>query len=99
MEHRFEIREGPPCNLARKLIAEGKADRNDRLVILRDGKPVLRGGVGWYADRLISETPMRASLCQMETASRCAATREAKSASQAIPLPSEPESGFTRGGH
>ena len=56
MEHRFEISEGPPCNLARKLIAEGKADRSDRLVILRDGKPVLRGGVGWYADRRIKET-------------------------------------------
>ena len=56
MEHRFEFSEGAPCDLARKLIAEGKADRNDRLVMLRGGKPALRGGVGWFADRRLKET-------------------------------------------
>lgn len=55
MEHRFEFSEGAPCDLARKLIAEGKAHRIDRLVMLHDGKPVLRGGVGWFADRMILE--------------------------------------------
>lgn len=46
--HQFEIHEGSPCSLARRLIAEGKADRSDRLVMLRSG-------VGWYADRTIVE--------------------------------------------
>ena len=54
MEHRIETR-GPLCSLARKLIAEG-ADRSDRLVALESGKPVLGGGVGWFADRRIRET-------------------------------------------
>lgn len=54
MEHRIETRE-PLCDLARKLIAEGKADRSDRLVMLRDGKPALNGNVGWFADRTIRE--------------------------------------------
>jgi hypothetical protein len=55
MEHRFEFSEGAPSNLARKLIAEGKADRSDRLMMLRDSKPILSGGVGWFADRTIRE--------------------------------------------
>lgn len=54
MEHRIETRE-PLCSLARKLIAEG-ADRSDRLVMLEGGKPVLSGGIGWFADRRIQET-------------------------------------------
>jgi hypothetical protein len=54
-EHRFEFSEGAPCSLARKLIAEGKADRSDRLMMLRDGKPALSGNVGWFADRTLIE--------------------------------------------
>jgi hypothetical protein len=56
MEHQFEFSEGGLCNLARKLIVEGKADRSDRLMMLRDGKPALSGGVGWFADRRLQET-------------------------------------------
>lgn len=52
--HQFEFGETAPCDLARKLLAEG-ADRSDRLQMLRDGKPVLTGGVGWFAERTIRE--------------------------------------------
>jgi hypothetical protein len=55
-EHRIEFSEGAPCSLARKLIAEGKVDRSDRLTTLRDGEPALSGAVGWFADRRLQET-------------------------------------------
>jgi hypothetical protein len=54
--HQFSFSDGAPCSLARKLIAEGKADRSDRLMMLRDGKPALSGGIGWFADRRLQET-------------------------------------------
>jgi hypothetical protein len=53
--HRFETND--PCGLARRLIAEGKADRSDRLETLTYGRPSLNGGVGWFADHTVRETP------------------------------------------
>ena len=100
MEHRIEISEGSPCGLARRLIAEGKADRSDKLVMLRAGKPVLRGGVGWYADRRIQETAtIGPCYARWTPFSRIAhLSRGAKSASLAIPLPAESGNGPRRGG-
>ena len=53
--HQFETGRESPFDLARKLLAEGKAERFDRLVMLRGGRPVLSGSVGWYAKRAIQE--------------------------------------------
>ena len=55
MEHRIETGGESPCDLARKLIAEG-ASRDDRIVMLRGGKSALSGGVGWFADHRVKET-------------------------------------------
>lgn len=56
MIHQFKAGEISPCDLARKLIAEGKAVRSDKLQMLRDGQSALTGTVGWFADRRIQET-------------------------------------------
>ena len=100
MEHRIEISEGPPCELARRLIAEGRADRNDRLVMLRDGKPALRGGVGWFADRTISEGAKWGPLYVRWKPFPGAAVygQGAKLTPPAISLPPESENGSRRGG-
>lgn len=93
--HQFELREGAPCSLARKLIAEGKADRTDRLIMLHDGRPALSGAVGWFADRRIKETttvgPRYVKWVPIPDARRQAL--RAKSTSQALSLPPELESG------
>jgi hypothetical protein len=44
----------PQCDGARWLLANG-ADRSDILVTTRSGRPAMRGGVGWFADRTIVE--------------------------------------------
>ena len=45
----------PSCDAARWLIAHGKAERLDTLIMARDGVPAMRGGVGWLADRTVTE--------------------------------------------
>jgi hypothetical protein len=45
----------PECDAARWLLANGKADRSDILVTTRSGRPAMRGGVGWLADRTVAE--------------------------------------------
>lgn len=50
----------PECDAARWLIAQGKAERNDRLMTYRryPDKPdqaSLYGSVGWFADRTVKE--------------------------------------------
>lgn len=95
MEHRIEFSEGAPCDLARKLIAAGKAHRIDRLVMLRDGKPVLSGVVGWFADRMLIENAKTGPRYRRWEPFPVVRLRVqgAKSTLQAIPLPPEPESG------
>jgi hypothetical protein len=44
---------------ARRLLAEGKAAREDRLVLTRDGKPAISATVGWWADHVVREDPNR----------------------------------------
>jgi hypothetical protein len=45
----------PSCDAARWLLANGKAERSDTLIMTRGGKPAMRGGVGWLADRTVTE--------------------------------------------
>lgn len=52
--HQVEFGDLSCGEVARRLLAEG-ADRRDKLQMLRGGKPVLIGGVGWFADRTIRE--------------------------------------------
>lgn len=56
MIHQFETGKESVGRIARRLLAEGKAKRSDKIQMLRDGKPALAGGVGWFADRRIKET-------------------------------------------
>jgi len=41
---------------ARRLLADGKADRDDRLTFTRNGKPAISATVGWWADHTVRET-------------------------------------------
>lgn len=49
----------PSCSAARWLLEHGKAERSDTLRMRRliDGEevPSMRGAVGWFADRTVSE--------------------------------------------
>jgi hypothetical protein len=45
----------PSCEAARWLLAHGKAERADTLIMEHDGVPALRGGIGWLADRTVTE--------------------------------------------
>jgi hypothetical protein len=45
----------PSCEAARWLLAHGKAERADTLLMAHDGAPALRGGIGWLADRTVAE--------------------------------------------
>lgn len=50
----------PECDAARWLIAQGFAQRSDRLVSFRryedrPDEPSMTGGVGWFADRTVIE--------------------------------------------
>ena len=93
-EHRIEFSEGAPCSLARKLIAAGKADRIDRLVMLRDGKPVLSGVVGWFADRRLQENAkVGPRYARWTPFSRVAGLVQTAKSPRQAPLPSESESG------
>jgi hypothetical protein len=53
MIHQIETRD--PFSAARKLIEAGAA-RDDEFEMLRDGRPVMRGSVGWFAARRVLET-------------------------------------------
>lgn len=53
--------EAPNCPAARKLVQKG-VSRDAVLVIYRGSSPSMRGKVGWFADRSLSEPdrgPMR----------------------------------------
>jgi hypothetical protein len=52
-ELRFETDD--PHDLARKLIAEGKAERGDTLMTMRGEMRCLTGSVGWFADHTVRE--------------------------------------------
>jgi hypothetical protein len=45
----------PSCEAARWLLAHGKAQRSDLLIMTLDGAPAMRGGIGWLADRTVTE--------------------------------------------
>jgi hypothetical protein len=45
----------PTCDGARWLLVNGKAERSDTLIMCREGRPAMRGGVGWFADRTVTE--------------------------------------------
>ena len=57
MIHRFEAEDGHAslCDLSRKLLQEGKANRGDRIELLRLGRTALSGSIGWFADHTVSE--------------------------------------------
>ena len=44
----------PSCEVARWLIAH-KAQRSDTLIMTHDGAPAMRGGIGWLAERTVTE--------------------------------------------
>jgi len=45
----------PSCDAARWLLANGKANREDKLTICREGRPALSGSVGWLAGHTVEE--------------------------------------------
>jgi hypothetical protein len=46
----------PECSAARWLLNKGRADRGDVLRVYRGETPFMKGSVGWFADRRVSET-------------------------------------------
>ena len=46
----------PECSAARWLLEHGKATRKDTLRTIHGGTPSMRGNVGWFADRTVSES-------------------------------------------
>lgn len=49
----------PEHSTARKLIEEGRASKEDRLVIHRNGKKTMTGSIGWFAKYRVLETRAR----------------------------------------
>jgi hypothetical protein len=45
----------PECDAARWLLANGRATRDDRLIVCRNGRPAMRGSIGWLAARTVIE--------------------------------------------
>jgi len=46
----------PECSAARKLLELGLAKREDTLRTWRGDQPCMHGGIGWLADRRVSES-------------------------------------------
>lgn len=46
----------PSCSAARWLLDHGEAIREDTLRIYRGEQPSMTGGVGWFADRTVTES-------------------------------------------
>lgn len=50
----FQIETKDPCGVARKMLAVG-ALPDDELEMLRNGRSVMKGSIGWFAARRVRE--------------------------------------------